>query len=103
MSPTPEYSNSQLDISDNNILPKEYYLFQNFPNPFNPTTIIRYVIPKSTLVKITIYDLIGREIAQPINGFQSIGYKSVKWNASNKQGEPVPGGIYIYKIQAGIL
>jgi len=101
MTPTPEYSNTQLNISKNDILPRKYYLSQNFPNPFNPTTNIHYSIPRSTFVKITIYDLMGREVARPVNDFQLKGNRSVKWDAVNNQGGSVAGGIYLYKIQAG--
>ena len=55
--PTPAYSNIQLSTVANEIIPKNFYLFQNFPNPFNPQTIIRYNIPRSTFVSLTIYDL----------------------------------------------
>ena len=101
MTPTPEYSNTQLNISKNDIIPRKYYLSQNFPNPFNPTTNIHYSIPRSTFVKITIYDLMGREVARPVNDFQLKGNRSVKWDAVNNQGGSVAGGIYLYKIQAG--
>jgi len=99
--PTPAYSNIQLSIASNDIIPKNFHLFQNFPNPFNPQTIIRYNIPKSTFVTLTIYDLMGRIIAQPINSSQSPGEKFIKWNSRNQYGESVSAGVYIYKVQAG--
>ena len=98
--PTPEYSNSQLNVFNNDVIPRDYHLYQNFPNPFNPTTIIRYSIPKSANVKMTIYDLMGREIAQPINAFQIIGDRFIKWNGTNRNGEPVSAGVYLYNIQS---
>jgi photosystem II stability/assembly factor-like uncharacterized protein len=74
----------------------EYRLDQNYPNPFNPTTTIRYSLPKSTNVKLVIYDLLGREITTLVNEEQSAGWKEVEWNAKD-----VSSGIYFYKIQAG--
>ena len=53
------------------------------------------------MVKIAIYDMIGREVKTLVNQFQDAGYKSVVWDATNDFGQPVSGGIYIYQIQAG--
>jgi len=99
--PTPAYSNIQLGTVENGIIPKNFYLFQNFPNPFNPQTIIRYNIPRNTFVSLTIYDLMGRIIAQPINAFQSQGKKFIKWDATNNHGESVSAGVYLYRVEAG--
>ncbi|MFA5834674.1 MAG: T9SS type A sorting domain-containing protein [Bacteroidota bacterium] len=77
-------------------LPEKYSLSQNFPNPFNPSTIIRYSLPSSANVKLTVYDLLGREIATLVNEEQSAGLKEVEWNAS-----AFSSGIYFYKITAG--
>ena len=99
--PTPEGSNAQLGNFENDVLPSKYYIHQNFPNPFNSNTIIRYGISEDAYVILTIYDLMGREILQLVNNSQSIGNKSVKWNGLNKNGEPLSAGVYIYKIQAG--
>ena len=99
--PTPAYSNIQLGTVENGIIPKNFYLFQNFPNPFNPQTIIRYNIPRNTFVSLTIYDLMGRIIAQPINAFQSPGKKFIKWDATNNHGESVSAGVYLYRVEAG--
>ncbi|MFA5831878.1 MAG: T9SS type A sorting domain-containing protein [Bacteroidota bacterium] len=73
-----------------------YSLSQNYPNPFNPTTTIRYSLPSSANVKLSVYDLLGREIATLVNEEQSAGWKEVQWNAKN-----VSSGIYFYKLQAG--
>jgi hypothetical protein len=83
------------------IIPEVYALHQNYPNPFNPTTRLRYDLPKDTDVRITIYDIMGREIRALVNSQQNAGYKSIQWNATNSLGEPVSAGMYIYMIQAG--
>ena len=80
---------------NNNVLPLEYSLSQNYPNPFNPSTTIRYALPSSAHVKLTIHDILGREIASLVNEEQSAGWKEVQWNAKD-----VSSGIYFYKLQA---
>ena len=82
-------------------IPLDYFLEQNFPNPFNPITKLRYYLPKSNLVSITIYDMMGRVIKTLVNGSQTAGFKSVQWNATNDRNEPVSAGLYLYTIQAG--
>jgi hypothetical protein len=76
--------------------PTEYSLSQNYPNPFNPSTVIGFDLPKSSTVKITVYDILGNEVQQLANGVQSAGYHSVTFNAQN-----LASGMYFYKIQAG--
>ncbi|MBV67465.1 MAG: hypothetical protein CMG26_03830, partial [Candidatus Marinimicrobia bacterium] len=83
------------------ITPIKYSLSQNYPNPFNPITSFRYDSPNDGLVNITIYDMMGRIIKTLVNGFQTAGYKSVQWNATNDRNEPVSAGLYLYTIQAG--
>ena len=73
----------------------------NYPNPFNPFTTLRYKLLKDGLVNITVYDMLVNVINNLINANQSSGYKSVQWNATNNQGEPVSAGVYLYKIQSG--
>jgi hypothetical protein len=87
--------------SFNNEIPKSYILFQNYPNPFNPTTKIKFEIPsnvksETSNVKITIYDILGREVATLVNEDLKTGSYEVKWNASN-----FSSGIYNYKLVAG--
>ena len=89
-----------LDL-DGEQLPTVYALHQNYPNPFNPITTLRYGLPIDAMVNITIYDMMGRQVKILTNRFQKSGYRSVQWNATNNQGEPVSAGIYLYKIQAG--
>ncbi len=88
---------STVDVKENVIdLPKSYALQQNFPNPFNPVTQIKYQIPKSSFVTLKIYNILGREIATLVNEERSAGYYSATFNAVN-----LPSGIYFYKLQAG--
>ena len=88
-------------LRKNSVLPHSYALHQNFPNPFNPVTSLRYDLPEQSFVTLTIYDLIGREIAQLINTTQEAGFRSVQWDATDSFGKPVSVGIYLYKITTG--
>ena len=64
-------------------------------------TTLQYNLPEDSFVNITIYDMLGNVVSNLLNANQSSGYKSVQWNATNNQGEPVSAGVYLYKIQAG--
>lgn len=77
----------------NNNLPTEYKV-DNDPNPFNPTTLIKYQIPEAGLVKLIVYDLLGKEISVLVNETEKSGYHSVEFNARN-----LPSGVYIYTLQ----
>ena len=87
-------------FKQNNIL-TEFKLNQNYPNPFNPFTTLRYDLPENAFAKITIYDMMEREVKTLVNSLQAAGYKSIQWNATNNLGQPVSGGIYLYSIEAG--
>jgi hypothetical protein len=84
------------DVALNESVPLTFSLGQNFPNPFNPSTSIRYALPSSANVKLSIHDILGREIATLVNEEQSAGWKEVVWNAIGKS-----SGIYFYKLTAG--
>ncbi len=77
-----------------------FRLYNNYPNPFNPKTILQYDLPEDSFVDITIYDMLGKEVKNLVYTNQLSGYKSIQWNATNNQGEPVSAGVYLYKIQA---
>ena len=83
------------------VIPIKYTLHQNYPNPFNPITFLRYDLPNQAQVTLTVYDLIGREVAQLVNTTQKAGFKSVQWDATDSFGKPVSAGVYLYQIQAG--
>jgi len=85
----------------NAVVPAAFTLHQNFPNPFNPITTLRYDLPSDALVTLSIYDMLGREITQLVNTTQDAGFKSVQWDATDSMGRPVSAGVYLYQIQAG--
>ena len=75
-------------------IPDDFGISQNFPNPFNGSTIIRYNVPRSSYVKITVYNMLGKEIAVPVNGQISPGYYETSISALN-----LASGIYFYRMQ----
>ncbi len=89
-----KFNTSVIGVNGNhNNLPAVYSLSQNYPNPFNPETIIRYSVPKAENVKITIYDMLGREIDVFDEGFRTAGEYMIKFNASH-----LPSGVYYYHL-----
>ncbi len=78
--------------------PSEYTLLGNYPNPFNPSTTIRYSLPYQSSVELTIYDIMGREVKSFNISSQSSGYQNIVWDGTNKNGNSVSGGIYLYRI-----
>lgn len=73
-----------------------FYLEQNFPNPFNPSTTLQYSIPKAEFVILKIYDILGKEIQTLVRDYQQPGHYSVAFDASE-----LPSGIYVFTLQAG--
>ena len=94
------FENTSLS-TDNELTPLSFRLHQNHPNPFNPVTTLRYDLPEDAVVNITIYDMMGRVVRNLVNSQQNAGYKSIQWNATNRIGQPVSAGLYLYTIQAG--
>ncbi|MBN1348930.1 T9SS type A sorting domain-containing protein [candidate division KSB1 bacterium] len=79
----------------------QYALAPNFPNPFNPATIISYQVPELSMVNITIYNLLGQEIIRLVNERKAMGTHRVVWDGVDRNGRIVPAGVYIYSMQAG--
>ena len=74
----------------------EYKLYNNFPNPFNPSTEINYQLPNDGNVKLKVYNIMGQEVMTLVNGFKEKGMYSVSFNAGS-----LTSGVYIYKLEAG--
>jgi hypothetical protein len=81
--------------------PTKFRLQNNFPNPFNPLTTIRYDLPEYGFVNVTIYNVMGELVKDLVNSQQNAGYQSIQWDATNNKGQPVSAGLYLYTIQAG--
>ena len=84
-----------LQVIDTNILPATYDLKQNFPNPFNPLTVIEFHLPQSGYTEISIYNILGEKVATLTDGYLQAGVYRVSWNAVNQ-----PSGIYFYRIRS---
>ncbi len=82
------------------LIPETFDLFQNYPNPFNPETAIGFALPEQSLVKLTLLDVLGRELATLIDGERSAGYHRIRWNGSDANGNKVGSGIYFYRLTA---
>jgi hypothetical protein len=83
------------DVKAYNVIPKAFTLEQNYPNPFNPSTTIRYDLAKASSVKLVVYDILGRVVANLVNENQAANSYKVDWNASQ-----LSSGIYFYRIDA---
>ena len=96
--PTPGEPNNPMGVGDiaGNPIPREYSLEPNFPNPFNPETIIRFGLPRNSQVRLIIFDLLGRQTAELVDGKLSAGYHSVSFDGSG-----LASGIYFCRLEAG--
>ena len=91
----------QINIIENS-LPKEFALSQNFPNPFNPSTTIKFDVARSGYVKIKIYNILGQEIVTIADGFYETGRNyQVMWNGKDILGREAASGVYLYRLEAG--
>jgi hypothetical protein len=82
-------------------IPDRFDISANYPNPFNPTTTLKYQIPRTSEVAITIYNNLGQVVRTLVSKKQEPGYYEAIWNGTNDNGQLLPSGIYIYQIRAG--
>ena len=80
--------------------PHQLVLLQNYPNPFNGVTVVRYYLPRSVRVRLTVYDLQGRRVITLVDKRQSRGWYRIEWEGKNQMGFPVGSGVYYYEIRA---
>ncbi len=88
-------------INDEQSIIAKFRLYDNYPNPFNPSTMIQYDLPEATQVTVAIYDLMGSAVKTLVNEFKDAGYHTVTWNGTNDRGNRMSGGVYLYSINAG--
>ena len=82
-------------------IPDKVQLFTNYPNPFNPTTTIRFALPEDGSVTLEVYNLNGQRIRELINGNYNAGYHSVQWDSKDANGRMVASGMYFYVLKTG--
>lgn len=80
---------------------QSYKLFDNYPNPFNPETVIQFQLPESKEVRVEIYNLLGQKVKTLVSAALPVGLHQVVWDATNEQGEMLGSGVYLYRISAG--
>jgi hypothetical protein len=102
---SPAYTNVEpIGLNDNREerLPVTFKLYQNFPNPFNPVSAIRYDVPQGGFVSLKIYDLYGREVTRLKDGYHNTGTYEVHWQGRDSLGRELPSGIYIARLAAPV-
>ena len=82
-------------------IPQDFELAQNFPNPFNPSTTIRYGIPTAGDVSLKVYNLRAEEIATLVEVSKEAGFHLAFWNGKTGAGQQVASGVYVYRLQVG--
>ncbi|MBT7896837.1 MAG: T9SS type A sorting domain-containing protein [Flavobacteriales bacterium] len=80
-------------------IPTEFALHENYPNPFNPTTTLRFDLPEVSNITLTIFNMLGQKIRTYDMQSAAAGYHTLKWNATNDYGDPVGAGVYLYQLQ----
>jgi hypothetical protein len=89
-----------LPNNDRSQLLETFVLYQNYPNPFNPETEIRFHLPQASRVVLKIYNALGQEVCTLSEGTYEAGYRNVKWDGKDSNGNAVASGIYLYRIMA---
>ncbi|MBT8381338.1 MAG: T9SS type A sorting domain-containing protein, partial [Ignavibacteria bacterium] len=89
------------DVEEQEIsIPESYTLKQNYPNPFNPSTTIEFSLPAASDVKLSVFNILGQQVATLLNEQRGAGNHSVVWNATDDYGTKLSSGIYFYKLNA---
>jgi hypothetical protein len=97
-----EYRAATPTLQDDEVsLPATFSLEQNFPNPFNPNTEIRYTVARSSRVTIEVYNLLGQQIVTLLDQQMPAGTHAVRWNGKDDRGKSVASGVYLYRLRAG--
>ena len=119
--PTTEIENTVIEITDNQTYdsefgfnrlalpapvqmqtrPEAFALANNYPNPFNPATTIKYALPQAADVELTVYNVVGQVVRTLVAEHQSVGRYVVEWDATNDSGHSLSSGMYFYRLQAG--
>ena len=86
-------------VEEEFLTPTDYELLINYPNPFNPSTMIEYKIAEAGLVKLTIYDILGKEVKTLVNSFSQAGSYKIKWNGVDSNNKYVASGVYLARLR----
>ena len=86
-------------LNSAHLMPRQFALHANFPNPFNPSTSIEYALPEAAEVELAIYDVLGQKVQTLVaHQFQGAGYYRLTWDGSDANGHAVSSGIYFYRL-----
>jgi hypothetical protein len=91
---------STIENTGNEQRPTKFEVQQNYPNPFNRSTVIRFQIPETVQVKLTIFNMMGQEIVTLIDQKLNAGFHQVKWDGKDYSGKMVSSGVYFYQVEA---
>lgn len=83
--------------------PDRFELLPNYPNPFGRTTTLHFAVPERSQVRLSVFTLLGQEVARLVEGEVEPGYRSIQWNGVDGKGRPLPPGVYLYRMQARSL
>lgn len=92
---------NNIEIGNLKPVPTDYALDQNLPNPFNPSTTIKYQLPVSGDATLVIYNLLGQQVRTLVKDNLEAGFHSVLWDGKDELGKQVASGVYIYRLQSG--
>ena len=87
-----------LDIENGPVNASQYFLGENYPNPFNPSTVINYEVKAAGKVSLVVFNMLGQKIISLASGHHLPNQYSVEWNGLNASGLELPAGMYVYKL-----
>jgi hypothetical protein len=90
-----------VELIESEVLPTDFQLGQNFPNPFNPSTTITFAIPRGNWVRLSVHNCLGQFVTDLTNRYLGPGSYRVAWDGRDESGNAVASGIYFYKLQSG--
>jgi hypothetical protein len=88
-----------MEASD--LLPKDFVLYHNYPNPFNPSTTIKFSVPAACDISLVVYNVLGQEVKTLYDGRIDAGTHDVVWNGDNNSSARVASGVYFYRLRSG--
>ena len=94
------WANTQLEVDEEAPLAQKFEVYGNYPNPFNPSTQIKFATEKSSDVTITIYSILGQEVTVLQNGILNAGTYNISWFGTDHYGNKVPSGVYFYEVRS---
>ncbi len=94
---TPQAENHVMDSKGQT----SFVLLQNHPNPFNPSTTIEYFLPRMGKVDLRIFNILGEEVRQLVDGEENVGTQRVIWDGRDNFGRAVSSGVYVYRLRCG--